>query len=349
MRFGLLMPFWNPPRWRRPDTELYQDLLGQIVRAEELGYDSVWFPEHHFDVDGFTPSPLVLAASVATCTNRIRIGTDILVLPFHNPVRVAEDAATIDILSRGRLDLGVAAGYRVDEFDGFGIPRQDRWGLIQEGLEVLGLAFSEERFSFKGKFHEFNDVRLSPRPVQHPHPPIWVGARGKKAAERAARLGHNFIGSAGSAAHRSYLSTLASCGRDVSEVRIAQTFILYLAERQDEAWADVEDHLRYIMATDFRLLKAAGDLPADRALPDFENLDLRSLDPKDSPSMPIIGTPSDCVAAIERLREASPSLTTMIILTHLSGLPLAKAGRSMELFAKEVMPAFQQPRAAIKG
>src|SRR5713101_9715877 len=101
MRFGLLMPFWNPSRWPRPYPELYREHLHQIVHAEELGYDHIWLTEHHFDHDGWSPALLPLAAGIATRTQRIRIGTDILILPLHNALRVAEDAATVDILSNG--------------------------------------------------------------------------------------------------------------------------------------------------------------------------------------------------------------------------------------------------------
>ncbi len=126
MDFGLLMPFHNPARWARPFPELYQEQLDHIVAAEQLGYDTIWLTEHHFDQDGWSPSLLPLAAGIATRTQRIRVGTCILILPFQNALRVAEDATTVDILSNGRFDLGVGKGYRVNEFTGFGIPRQTR-------------------------------------------------------------------------------------------------------------------------------------------------------------------------------------------------------------------------------
>ena len=122
MDFGLLMPFQNPARWARPFPELYQEQLDHIVAAEQLGYDTIWLTEHHFDQDGWSPALLPLAAGIATRTQRIRIGTCILILPFQNALRVAEDATTVDILSNGRFDLGVGKGYRVNEFTGFGIP-----------------------------------------------------------------------------------------------------------------------------------------------------------------------------------------------------------------------------------
>ena len=194
MDFGLLMPFHNPARWARPFPELYQEQLDHIVAAEQLGYDTIWLTEHHFDQDGWSPALLPLAAGIATRTQRIRIGTCILILPFQNALRVAEDATTVDILSNGRFDLGVGKGYRVNEFTGFGIDRRTRDAQLEEGLEVIQKAWTEQTFSHDGAYYQLQDVELTPRPVQTPHPPIWIGARGKRAVERAARMGFHLIG-----------------------------------------------------------------------------------------------------------------------------------------------------------
>ena len=111
MKFGIIHDFRNPPQWRRPYPELYHALLDQIVRAEEFGYDNVWLAEHHFTEDGYNPSSLPTAAAIAARTSRIRIGTYILLMPFQQPVRVAEDTTCIDIWSNGRFDLGAGQGY----------------------------------------------------------------------------------------------------------------------------------------------------------------------------------------------------------------------------------------------
>ena len=115
MKFGLMHDFRNPAPWHRPYGELYRLLLDQCVRADELGYDQIWLTEHHFSGD-YNPTPLHAATAIAARTERIRIGTFVLLLPFYHPVRVAEDVAFIDNLSKGRFDLGVGQGYRVEEF-----------------------------------------------------------------------------------------------------------------------------------------------------------------------------------------------------------------------------------------
>jgi alkanesulfonate monooxygenase SsuD/methylene tetrahydromethanopterin reductase-like flavin-dependent oxidoreductase (luciferase family) len=126
MKFGLIYDFRNPAPWRRPWVELYARMLDQIVEAEELGFDHVWLTEHHFVDDGYLPSIVPVAGAIAARTKRIRIGSDIMILPFQDPVRIAEDLAVVDILSGGRFDLGVGQGYRAEEFRAIGMDRRER-------------------------------------------------------------------------------------------------------------------------------------------------------------------------------------------------------------------------------
>ena len=137
MNVGLLFPFRNPPKWRKPFTQFYAEQLRQAQLAEELGYDTIWLTEHHFAEDGYSPSLLPIAGALAAMTTRIRIGTFLLLLPLHNAVRVGEDAATVDVLTNGRFDLGLGQGYTPSEFEGYGIPRKERASLLEEGIEVI--------------------------------------------------------------------------------------------------------------------------------------------------------------------------------------------------------------------
>ncbi|MGH2367455.1 MAG: LLM class flavin-dependent oxidoreductase, partial [Chloroflexota bacterium] len=162
MEFGLLYDFRNPKRWERPAPEVYAEQLEQIAYAEHLGFDSVWITEHHFTDDGYTPSVLTLAAAIAARTNRIRIGTWVLLLPLHNALRVAEDAATVDILSNGRLDLGMGLGYRPEEFAALGVDRRQRGRLMDEGVDLIRRAWTEDRLTFAGRFYDVRDVPVTP-------------------------------------------------------------------------------------------------------------------------------------------------------------------------------------------
>jgi alkanesulfonate monooxygenase SsuD/methylene tetrahydromethanopterin reductase-like flavin-dependent oxidoreductase (luciferase family) len=341
MNFGLLMPFQNPARWAQPYPDLYREQIEQIVLAEELGYDTIWLTEHHFDDDGWSPSLLPLAAGIATRTSRIRIGTFILILPFQNALRVAEDAATVDILSNGRLDLGVGKGYRVKEFRGFGIDRDQRDVHLEEGLEILRRAWTEERFSFDGQLYHLNDARVTPRPVQQPHPPLWIGARGKKAVERAARLGCHLMGTGEVEQQRFYDQALQQHGRDPRGYFLAQLRWVYLAESRDRAWGDVGQHLHYLFTSAFPLLKEAGDLRKDRAMRELPPLsELRKIDPTIPGGLPIIGTAADCIRAIERYKTET-RITHLALGMHLPGLAPAKVRQSLTRFAREVMPHFK--------
>ncbi|MGH7880576.1 MAG: LLM class flavin-dependent oxidoreductase, partial [Candidatus Binataceae bacterium] len=336
MNFGLMMTFQNPARWARPFPELYRVTIEHAARAEELGFGEIWLTEHHFDVDGWSPSPMTLAAGVATRTERIRIGTFITILPFQNPVRLAEDIVTADILSNGRLDVGLGKGYRVNEYRSFGIPREERAAIFEENLEVLQRMLSGERFSFEGKYNHLTDIQLSPLPVQRPFPPLWLGARGKKAVQRAARLGYNLMG-AGDAATLAYDHALEQANRRPRDFSVAQLRWVYVAETRDRAWDEAGEHLHFLFANAFPMLKEAGDLAADRAMREPPSLaELRKVDPMSPGGFPIIGTADDCTRAIDNYLKTT-RVTHLAMGMHLPGLAPDKALRSMELFAREVM------------
>src|SRR5579875_891482 len=163
VNFGLLMSFRNSSRNELSFSELYRRHVDLCVEAEDLGFDTIWLTEHHFVEDGYSPSMLPLAAAIAARTRRIRIGTFVLLLPLHNPLRVAEDAATVDIISNGRLDLGLGQGYRVPEFTGFGVPRKERGARLEEGTEIIRRAWTEDGFSFDGRFNRLRNITLSPK------------------------------------------------------------------------------------------------------------------------------------------------------------------------------------------
>ena len=151
LRFGLLWPFRNPTFNRVPWPDLYRSHMDLIVDSEAMGYDNAWLTEHHFVDDGYSPSLLPIAAGIATRTSRIRIGTFLILLPLHNPVRIAEDTATVDLLSNGRFDLGVGLGYRRQEFADQGISHTERGARLNEGIALIQRLLSDEEVTFDGK------------------------------------------------------------------------------------------------------------------------------------------------------------------------------------------------------
>ena len=170
----------------------YRESLAEVTRAEELGFDSVWMEEHHSVTNHYWPSPLTVLAGFATRTSRVTLGTDILVAAFHHPVRLAEDVALLDVMSDGRVTLGIAIGYKPDEFALYGVELEKRGARFEEQLAIMKGLWTEERVSFRGRYYTV-EGRLEPKPVQQPHPPVWIGGWGELTLKRAATLGDNWI------------------------------------------------------------------------------------------------------------------------------------------------------------
>ena len=150
MKFGLYSSIANPPRGEDLDRCI-DEVIAEAQLAEASGFDSCFFGEHHQDHDGFLPSPLIVATAVAARTQRLRVGTSVILLPLHHPVHVAEDAITLDLVSRGRLILGVGIGYQPADFRAFSVPMEHRMGLFEESVEILRLCWAGETFSYRGK------------------------------------------------------------------------------------------------------------------------------------------------------------------------------------------------------
>lgn len=351
MDIGLLFPFRNPPQWRKPFAQFYAEQLRQTQVAEQLGYDTIWLTEHHFAEDGYSPSLLPIASAIATMTSRVRIGTYLLLLPLHNALRVAEDAATVDLISNGRFDLGVGQGYAVGEFEAYGIERKHRGSLIEEGVEVIRGLWSQDGFSYQGKHYNFKNITMVPKPAQSPAP-IWIGAGAPKAVERAARLGCHYLGMSSPNSQQIYDAALRANGRDPKDFNAAQLRFAYVAPTHDQAWEDAGAHLHYMLSWYGRWLSEANDFPGAAQMANTPSIaELRALSQKnftgdtDSPyasslNAPIVGTPEQVAREINTMTR-SMRTTHLVLGMHLPGLDPAKSQRSMELFAKEVRPALE--------
>jgi alkanesulfonate monooxygenase SsuD/methylene tetrahydromethanopterin reductase-like flavin-dependent oxidoreductase (luciferase family) len=339
MKFGFMEDFRNPRPWRRPYPDLYRAILDQIVRAEELGYDNVWLTEHHFTEDGYNPSLLPTAAAVAARTTRIRIGTFVLLLPFQHPVRVAEDATCVDILSNGRFDLGVGQGYSYKEFNALNIRRGERSARMAEGVELIQRLWTEASVTFSGKFTQVKELTLSPRPVQQPYIPLWIGARAEKATRRVAQMGCHLMATIGPDPAPWYVETLKECGRDPAHFNIAQLRLVYLAESEDQAWEEAAPHIQSMMEFYGEILAEANDAPGDKDVWRFKSPDEIRHSAFGQAAM--IGTPGQVAPKFEQFCQQF-RCTHFILITQLPGLDPRKATRSLELFAKEIMPRYRK-------
>jgi alkanesulfonate monooxygenase SsuD/methylene tetrahydromethanopterin reductase-like flavin-dependent oxidoreductase (luciferase family) len=330
VRVGTIIGFQNPPRWRIDWPSLYEQGLGFAVAAEEAGLDEVWLTEHHFADDGYCPALLPVAGAIAARTTRIRIGTKVLLMPFHDPIRLAEDVAVVDIISGGRLDIGIAAGYRHEEFAAFGIDRGERAARTREGIDVLELALSGDPFSYRGRFHAYESVQVTPPPVQRPVP-IWVGGRSEKPLQRAAAAGRHlqladFDPELCAADVATYASALAAAGRDLADHEVAAVASVFVDEDTERARALAAPHLHYQQAQYQRWFAAAGDRTTDMPVTDGT-----------LPPGCLAGTPDEVLHAIAAVHDRV-RFTHFSFWALLPGMDAGLARRSLELFAERVMP-----------
>jgi alkanesulfonate monooxygenase SsuD/methylene tetrahydromethanopterin reductase-like flavin-dependent oxidoreductase (luciferase family) len=242
VRFGLWYDFRNPGPSAPAFEDLYASILDQIVAGEALGFDSVWLTEHHFCEDGYTPSPLVIAAAIAARTRRLKIGTNLMLLPLHDPVRLAEDAATVSLLSGGRFDLGVGIGYRQLEFDQFQRQLSHRPSLLEEGIEIIRRSWSGQPVGFSGRRFAVGDVRVTPAPV---HPPrILLGGMVPPAIQRAARIADGFL-STGGIGIDDYCEALRAQGKRLEQGNVVLGCWAIIAEDPEAEARRIGDHILY--------------------------------------------------------------------------------------------------------
>jgi alkanesulfonate monooxygenase SsuD/methylene tetrahydromethanopterin reductase-like flavin-dependent oxidoreductase (luciferase family) len=192
MEFGLFTEFQCPAGMS--EVTAFEESMAQMRAAEALGFDAVWLGELHFQKDrSVLASPLVVAAAIAACTRRVKIGIAVQVLPLSHPLRLAEDVATVDHLSRGRLDFGVGRSGLPGHYQGFNIPYEESRDRFFETLEILLKAWTQEKFSHEGRFFQFRNVCVLPKPYQKPYPPLRVAATTQETYPIMGRLGHRLF------------------------------------------------------------------------------------------------------------------------------------------------------------
>jgi alkanesulfonate monooxygenase SsuD/methylene tetrahydromethanopterin reductase-like flavin-dependent oxidoreductase (luciferase family) len=322
-----------------PLADVYREHLEGYVLADQLGFSHLWLAEHHFADDAHNPSAMPILAAIAARTQRIRVGTYIILLAFHHPILVAEDAAVLDILSNGRFDLAVGAGPMPAECEVFGVPQSETFGRTYEALEVIQKCWQEEVFTHQGKYFQFKDVRMTTKPVQRPHPPIWMAAGGPQSAQRAAQRGYHLAMGMGPA-HGNYVEALRAAGRDPNRQQFVSGPIgIHLADRREQAWDEAEEPMRaWLEFYQRRKAPFVRDVPALGA---FRN----------TPGIGFVGMPFmvGTVAEIgERMRamfQHAP-LTELALYFHSPGIPIESVKKSMRLFAQHILPDMRSWGAA---
>jgi natural product biosynthesis luciferase-like monooxygenase protein len=331
-------------------AEFMRRFLEFLVESEELGFDSLWANEHHFDpYGGIVPSPPILLAALAQRTTRVRLGTSVVVLPLHNPVEIAEQLAMVDVLSGGRLEFGVGRGFLVADYEALGIPRADAQARLLEGLEVILRAWSGGPMSFHGKYYQFEDLDVWPRPEQRPHPPVWLSAtQAPDSFELAGRRGYRLLTVAYRGVEplaeltRLYRAAWTEAGHQPGAWEISAHYQVVVAENRREARTTAQAAvLGYLAAMRQAVNKARVQEPR-REVPDAELQIDRMIDE----CRVIVGTPDECVALLERAQEVL-GVTLVDCTFYFGGLSFDQARRSQRLFATEVMPHMRQSHAAV--
>jgi alkanesulfonate monooxygenase SsuD/methylene tetrahydromethanopterin reductase-like flavin-dependent oxidoreductase (luciferase family) len=333
MRFGL---FGGPAAGlaRMPVQDAYEEYVEYVVLAERLGFHSVFLTEHHFTGLGQASSPLTILAHIAARTTTIRLGTGVTVLPWYNPIAIAEQAATVDLLSKGRLDFGVGRGFRASEFHGFGQSMDDAPTRYSEALAVIRKAWNTAgRWSHEGERWTYRDVLVEPEPVQSNGPPIWVGVASEASVQRAADDGFKIlldqIASFETIGERAalYHGRSAELGRPASPYDVAVTRSIHIVESQAERERAIEG--RSDMMVKLAALANAHGAPQNAMSAAFST-DIREATERGA----IIGDVDECVARIERLQ--SEGVQYLLLVDPDNSV------ETLKVFAEEIVPRVRQ-------
>jgi len=327
----------------RSHEEVYREAVEQVRLADELGFDCAWFTEHHFGTHGINGAVLPFAAYIAGITRRIRVGTAVVVAPLYHPMRLAEEVSEVDLLSGGRLELGIGSGYRFDEFRGYNVEPAESRARFPEIIEILLKAWEGAPFSYEGKYYKIPDgIAVRPVPLQKPHPPLWVPAFSPSTVEWVARNGYRMM--------------TASTGPSIAQIlRMREQFNAQVANAggnaegsefyihvpvhiSDRPYDELKANLGPLFAK-FSAAATTGGTIYDKAGAssaitahefNFDNYYENNA---------IIGPPADCV---RKLTEWWSKLrfTHLTCAFHL-GIPHDVVMKNMERFARDVMPTLR--------
>ena len=326
-----------------------------LAESEAAGFDSLWANEHHFDAyGGLIPSPPILLSALAQRTKRVRLGTSVVVLPLHNPIEIAEQMAMIDLMSNGRVELGVGRGFVAYDYDRFGVALESGQARMHDALAVILKAWSGEPFSHSSPYHRYENLQLWPQPQQRPHPPIWQACSGTPASfEHAGKEGYGILTVAYRGVeplmklNRLYRDTATAAGHAPDRCRISTHYQVVLSENGREAKSICAAALRrYTAATTHTLDRARADRDY-RAASEHQKVaqDLMDIDRMVAECRVIAGTPSEAVELLERAQDMM-ALTQVDCTFYFGGIPFEQAQKSHRLFAEKVMPKLRGRNAA---
>ncbi len=332
--FGLLSAQLRPGEtdWSR----VYDETVRLAVDAERLGLSSVWTTEHHFVDDGYMPSLAVVSAAIAAATSTIEIGTGVILAPLHHPIRLAEDAATVSLLSNGRFTLGLGLGWVGIEFEGLGASITRRGATMEEILTILPQAWSGEPFSHQGEMYQLPALAVRPRPSARI--PVLIGGGAEPAIRRAARLADGIYSNAGAGTFLRQLEWLVDecqrIGRDPAELRVIHYSVMLPGSSAEDAWSRYTDDLWH-MTWKYSDMEESASRPGPPPAPptlteqDRETLLRRHV---------IAGSSDEIVSALLAIRERASLPVEFVARSYFTTLAYEAQVELMQQLAEEVAP-----------
>jgi alkanesulfonate monooxygenase SsuD/methylene tetrahydromethanopterin reductase-like flavin-dependent oxidoreductase (luciferase family) len=339
MKFAVLQ-FFSWPGQRVPLPTVYERAFQRIDVMEKSGYDAVWLAEHHFSTYSVCPSIHMMGTHIAARTERLRIGTAVSLAPFYHPLRLAEEVALLDVLSGGRVNWGVGRGFDPTEFKTFGVDFSESHPRFRETVEIVMKAWTEERVDHKGEFFEYEGIQVLPKPLQDPHPPVWLAASSPDAVMWSAQNGYSILMDPHASHHdiavkrRVYQEELEKAGHSIEGRVIPMARNIALGKTQEEAEAVARQGAQFMFGNylppggvgSAKGLSGASEktVPAAAAATD---------DPVENyvNNVVICGTPEKVIDDLQRMAEELP-------LEYLMCTPLSHS--SFELFTEKVLPSF---------
>lgn len=343
MKFGIMNLF--PAGWGENDHEVFEHTLEEIEAADEMGFDSVWLAEHHFSRYGILGDPLNFGAAIAARTKHITIGTAVAVVPFHHPIRLAENALSLDALSQGRLMLGLGRGYQPKEFKGFNVDPADSVDLYNETVDILKLAFNEEDWSYHGKHYQFEDLTIYPRPVTPGGPKLVHGAVSPGSFRARGLAGESIITSPNftplprmKANFDAYREALVEAGHDPADFELPFMQQIWCGPDESGLEAAATAALNYYQTVGKVIPGSEDALESERAYYEAVRNNIKLLTVEQTM------THGGNFGSTDRVVELIGTLEEQLGVNHYIGwfriptLDRSLALKSMEVFASEVMP-----------
>jgi alkanesulfonate monooxygenase SsuD/methylene tetrahydromethanopterin reductase-like flavin-dependent oxidoreductase (luciferase family) len=349
MHIGLMMEC--DYRAGKTQEEAFQEALSTAAHAEEWGFDGVWLAERHFAppesgraIPSVVASPLIIASAIAAKTMRIRVGTAVLVLPLGHPVRMAEEVATLDHISQGRLDLGIGRSGFPWAYEGYDIPYSESRERFREFFDVMRLAWTQERFSYEGKYYTFRDVCLIPKPYQKPHPPLRYAATTRDSFTAMGELGLPIFAGLGGAAVPELARAIAvyrEAWREAGHPGDGDVMLrvgIYVAADKERAFTEPQaSTMSYYNRIRQGLLQTAGAFGGELRAQRAQNLATLTYESALQDRL-VYGTPDAVASRLHELREEL-GLSGVLMEPNVGGLmPPELLDNSIRLFGQEVAP-----------